>query len=342
LILNFGAGVDDTIGSLMCDIEGKTLSNEDLEILSHPLVGGVILFDRNYDDPDQLTALTNSIREASKNPLLIGVDHEGGRVQRFREGFTAIPPMQELGETFDKEPGKAKQFALGFGAIIAAELRQCGVDLNFSPVLDLQYDRNTVIGDRAFHHDPEIVTELAAAFIRGLRAAGMHPVGKHFPGHGFVSLDSHLAHPVDDRTFKEISENDLVPFQKLIEMKSLSALMPAHIVYSEVDEKPACYSKKWLKTILCEQLNFDGVIFSDDLNMKGAEIKGGYANRIAEALKAGCNMVLLCNNRKAVKEVLQDKAWQKISYHPEKLYQLMSRDVSEKRVDPVMTDNIIE
>ncbi len=290
-----------THGPVMLDLEGYELTEEERALLANPLVGGLILFARNYRDPYQLQALTAAIREI-RPEILIAVDHEGGRVQRFRDGFTRIPAMAKLGELFMQNPESALELAWDTGWLMASELLAYGLDFTFAPVLDLDYGTSEVIGDRAFSGRPEIVTRLADALIEGLHEAGMPAIGKHFPGHGYVVADSHLDLPVDDRSFQQIDESCLKPFAALA--PQMDGVMPAHVVYEKVDEQPAGFSSYWLKDILRRQLGFKGVIFSDDLGMAGAAIAGNYTDRANAALQAGCDMVLVCNDRKGALEVL--------------------------------------
>ncbi|MDH4284170.1 MAG: beta-N-acetylhexosaminidase [Gallionellaceae bacterium] len=277
--------------------------------MRHPLVGGVILFSRNYISTRQLTELTARIHDLRSPPLLIAVDHEGGRVQRFREGFTRIPPMRELGKIWDASPKRAKHLAQQAGFVLAAELRACGVDFSFTPVLDVDYGSSGVIGDRAFHSEPQAIAELAHSLLQGLRQGGMHTVGKHFPGHGFVRADSHLEIPVDERSYTDIELCDLIPFRQMVNF-GLTAVMPAHVIYPKVDSQPAGFSKKWLKDILRGELGFEGVIFSDDLSMEGATVAGGIVQRAAAALNAGCDMVLVCNRPDLADELLAGLKWE--------------------------------
>ena len=280
------------LGPVMLDVVGTTLSDDDIRRISHPLTGGVILFARNYTDRTQLCALTHAIR-AVRPGVLIAVDHEGGRVQRFRaDGFTLLPAMKKIGELWDTDVLLAMKVATAVGFVLAAELRACGVDLSFTPVLDLDYGESAVIGDRAFHRDARVVTLLAKSLNHGLLLAGMANCGKHFPGHGYVQADSHVAIPVDERSLDEILRDDAAPYGWL--GMSLSAVMPAHVIYPKVDRHPAGFSRKWL-TILREDLGFNGVIFSDDLSMEGASVAGSVVNAAQAALAAGCDMILVCN-----------------------------------------------
>ena len=298
-----------TLGPVMLDVVSKELTSEDVKRLQNPLVGGVILFSRNFESPAQLKALTATIHAVRQPPLLISVDHEGGRVQRFKEGFTKIPPMREFGKIWDGNPKKAKDLAEEAGWILAAELRAHGVDFSFTPVLDMDYGESQVIGNRAFHVKAQAIHELAFALMQGLRRGGMPAVGKHFPGHGYVVADSHVAIPVDEREFDEIAQNDMQPFRQMID-DGIQAIMPAHVIYPKVDEKPAGFSPRWLQKILRERLGFDGVIFSDDLSMEGAGVAGDVTARALAALHAGCDMVLLCNQPDKADELLANLKWE--------------------------------
>jgi len=291
------------LGPLMVGVAGVSLTQEEQEILRHPLIGGVILFTRNYQEPEQLRALVEAIHGLKESPLLVAVDHEGGRVQRFREGFVVLPPMRCLGHIHDKEPKKAKYFAQLMGWLMAAELRAVGVDLSFAPVLDLDCGTSEVIGDRAFHSDPEAVAKLAHAFMVGMDLAGMTAVGKHFPGHGTAAADSHLTVVTDDRSYEDIAAEDLIPFERMIHF-GLAALMAAHVVYPRVDDKPAGFSRFWMHEVLRERLGFQGAIFSDDLGMAGAGTAGDIKRRAEAALEAGCDMLLLCNELAAIPSLL--------------------------------------
>lgn len=293
-----------SLGPVMLDIGGVELTAEDKAILQHPLVGGVILFTRNYQSMAQLEALVRDIHAVRSPRLLVAVDHEGGRVQRFREGFTNIPAMARFGEVYETDQKKARSLCNLCGWLMAVELRAVDIDFSFAPVLDLDYGVSTVIGNRAFHSHPEIVSDLTHAFIEGMHEAGMAATGKHFPGHGAVTADSHVDMPVDHRHYDEIYAKDIAPYRSLIK-KDLAAIMPAHVIYDQVDAQPAGFSEFWLKEVLRERLRFQGVIFSDDLDMKGASVAGeSYADRARAALHAGCDMALVCNNREGALQVL--------------------------------------
>jgi beta-N-acetylhexosaminidase len=293
----------NALGPVVLDIEGTELGAADRARLAHPMTGGVILFSRNYASPEQLARLTEEIHAVRAPPLVVAVDHEGGRVQRFREGFTAIPPMRELGRLWDAGAQHAKALAREVGYVLAAELRAHGVDLTFAPVLDVDHGSSSVIGDRALHSDPHVVAELGLALMHGFRDAGMGAVGKHFPGHGYVRADSHFEVPVDPRPYAEIAAADLVPFRRLIG-SGLGGIMPAHVVYPEVDSRPAGFSPVWLKRVLRGELGFDGIVFSDDLGMEAAAVAGGIVERAHAALAAGCDMVLSCAGAEAADELL--------------------------------------
>ncbi len=293
-----------TLGPVMLDVAGLALDSQDRKRLLHAQVGGVILFSRNYESPAQLQALCAEIAALRDPPLLITVDHEGGRVQRFRDGFQALPAIAQLGLLFDQSPDQAMHLCETFGWIMAAELLHYGVDLSFAPVLDIGNPVSSVIGDRAFHQEPEVISRLANAWIRGMRAAGMEAVGKHFPGHGSVEGDSHHAMPFDRRSLDEIEALDLLPF-RLVIATHLSGVMMAHVMYDQVDTCAAGYSRYWIETVLREKLGFEGVVFSDDLSMSGADSVGGYAERARSALAAGCDILLVCNNPGGADEVLE-------------------------------------
>jgi beta-N-acetylhexosaminidase len=287
----------------MVDLAGVELATGEREVLTHPLVGGVILFARNYVDPRQLRALTAAIRAARTPAPLIAVDHEGGRVQRFLEGFTRLPPMRALGRIHDRNPALAANLAGAIGVVLAAELAAHGVDFSFAPVLDLDFGSSSVIGDRAFHSDPAAVAGLAGALVDGLARAGMAAVGKHFPGHGYVRADSHHEVPVDDRDLAAIEAADLIPYRALIG-RGLAGIMPAHVIYPRIDARPAGFSPVWLKDVLRGRLGFDGVVFSDDLSMEGAAVAGGIVDRARAAFAAGCDLVLVCNAPEAAQRLL--------------------------------------
>lgn len=295
-------------GSLMLDIQGTWLTAEDRRILGQPEVGGLILFARNIEDPRQVRELCASIR-AVRPDLLLAVDQEGGRVQRLRNGFVRLPAMRALADN-----ANAEQLAEHCGWLMATEVLAVGLDLSFAPVLDLDYQRSAVVGSRSFEGDAELATRLAGAFIRGMDAAGMAATGKHFPGHGWAEADSHVAIPVDERSLDEIRAKDLIPFQRL--SQQLAAVMPAHVIYPQVDAGPAGFSRRWLQEILRGELGFEGVIFSDDLSMAGAHVVGDAASRIEAALNAGCDMGLVCNDRASAELALG--ALQRLKVQPPK------------------------
>jgi len=304
------------LGPVFLDVFGEALSADDRRRLLHPMTGGVIFFARNFVSPEQIRELALEIRALRTPRLLIAVDHEGGRVQRFRSGFTRIAPMAELGRRWEDDPARACAEAEALGALIGMELSASGVDFSFTPVLDLHYGPSAVIGDRAFHREPRAVAELASALMRGLHRAGVAAVGKHFPGHGYAAEDSHVAFPVDDRPLEQIEAQDIVPFRSLIEA-GLSAVMPAHVIYRQIDTRPAGFSRVWLQEILRGRLGFHGVIFSDDLSMEAASVAGDAIGRAQAALEAGCDMALVCNRPDAADQVLDglhwrsDAAWQR-------------------------------
>ena len=297
------SGVALARGPVILGIEGTELSDADHARLAHPLAGGVILFSRNFESCAQLKALTASIRALRTPTLLICVDHEGGRVQRFRDGFTAIPAMRRLGEMWDSDVALAAGEAQRLGHLLAGELRAHGVDFSFTPVLDIDFGASAVIGDRALHGNPNAVAHLASCLRRGLNAGGCAAVGKHFPGHGFIAADSHVDLPVDGRTLDALAVDDLIPFA-VLSKEGLEAVMPAHVVYPAVDSVAAGFSRIWLQDILRGRLGFAGLIFSDDLGMAGAHAAGDIVARAEAAAAAGCDMVLACNDHGASDQLL--------------------------------------
>lgn len=289
----------------MLGLSGLELSAEEKDILRHPLVGGVILFTRNYHSPEQITDLIHAVHILRQPSLLVAVDQEGGRVQRFRTGFTALPAPRRLGEAYERSPTYAKDMAAVTGWLMAAELRAVGVDFSFAPVLDLDRGISQIIGDRAFHYNPDVVVELALAHIKGVQKAGMEAVGKHFPGHGGVVADSHLELPLDERPPAVIFNEDRVVFDRVIRC-GIAAIMASHVVYSQVDDQPAGFSSYWLKKILRQNLGFRGAIISDDLDMMAAGAVGVHVERAQAALTAGCDMLLACNDRQGAIAILDN------------------------------------
>lgn len=285
-----------TLGPVMLDIEGLSLSAYDSEKINHPNTGAVILFARNYAEPEQILELCRAIRAARRGPILIAVDQEGGRVQRFQNGFTRLPPAGE----YLKNP----EIVEAAGWLMASELLAVGVDFSFAPVLDVDCGVSQIIGNRSFSQDAQQVAQLASAFRKGMRLAGMAATGKHFPGHGAVALDSHLALPSDERELNELLQKDLLPFMQLIN-EGLEGIMPAHVVYPAIDSQPAGFSSFWIQDVLRNQLGFTGTVFSDDLSMAGAASVGDYPERAAQARQAGCDMLLVCNNPSAAESVLE-------------------------------------
>ena len=293
-----------SLGPVMLDIDGLSLTPADRDLLREPAVGGLILFSRNYESPQQLTELVDEVRALRSPPLIIAVDHEGGRVQRFRDGFTAIPPMRIIGRQFRTESKNALALARQAGWLIAAELRACGIDLCFAPCVDLDWGVSDIIGDRAFHARAEVVAELAAEFSRGLRSAGMAAVAKHFPGHGAVVADSHEQLPVDRREYGDVLD-DMRPYDKLIGNGLIAGVMMAHILYPQMDPLPAGFAAFWIQRELRSRLGFDGAVLSDDLSMKATRRYGTMPERARRALDAGCDMILVCNDRDAAQATVR-------------------------------------
>jgi beta-N-acetylhexosaminidase len=295
------------LGPVAVGVRGTSLTRTDRERLVHPLVGMVILFSANYESPEQLIRLCSDIHALRDPPLLIAVDHEGGRVQRFREGFTRLPPMRRLGDLWDRDVLLACRVAASLGYVMAAELRARGIDMTFAPVLDVDHGRSSVIGDRALHSDARVVSMLAAHLTHGLLLAGMANCGKHFPGHGWAEADSHVALPMDTRSRTDILKSDAAPYQWLGPM--LAGVMPAHVVYPQIDQQPAGFSRHWIQKVLRGQLGFTGAVFSDDLLMAGAGVAGSVVERAAAALDAGCDFALVCNDTAAMDQVLGAVKW---------------------------------
>ncbi len=293
----------DSLGPVMLGVEGLELSPADRERLLHPATGGVILFTRNYRDPEQLRALVEAIRGLRSPELLIAVDHEGGRVQRFRAGFTELPPMHSIGEVFAYDPVRGQELARDAGWLLAQELQAVGLDFSFTPVLDRDIGVSTIIGDRAFHDRPDVISLLAGCLLDGLDEAGMRGVGKHFPGHGAVAADSHDEIPIDPRPLAEIENEDIAAFLPLL--PRLGGIMPAHVIYPEIDSSPAGFSGIWMHDLLRVRWGYEGAIFSDDLGMAGAFVAGSPADRAHAAIYAGCDMVLICNDFPGMDEILQ-------------------------------------
>lgn len=292
-----------SLGPLMIDIEGSSLTAADRDVLSHPLVGGIILFTRNFENVEQLAVLVREIHALRTPRLLVAVDHEGGRVQRFRHGFTVLPPAKVYGRLYDEDRKAGLAAAEQGGWLMAAECLALGIDISFAPVLDLDLGISSIIGDRAFHKSIEGVAQVAGAWTRGMKRAGMAATGKHFPGHGGIAADSHLELPVDERDYVTLKQRDMVPFERLIANK-LAAIMMAHVVYPHVDVLPASFSTHWIRHELREGLRFQGVVFCDDLSMQGAVGLGDYTARARQALAAGCDMLPVCNNREGVEQIL--------------------------------------
>lgn len=304
------------MGPVMIDIEGQTLSQYDREKIVHPNTGAIILFARNYYNRQQISELTREIKSARNGPILIAVDQEGGRVQRFQQGFTCLPPALSYLDNPD-----CIQSA---GWLMASELLAVGIDFSFAPVLDVDCGVSQIIGDRSFSPDPEQTAELASKFRKGMNQAGMSAVGKHFPGHGAVALDSHLALPIDQRNLDDIRQKDLLPFKRLI-AEGVEGIMPAHVVYPEIDSHPAGFSKIWIEQILRNELGFDGAVFSDDLSMEGAACMGNFAERGRVAQQAGCDMILVCNSPNAAEQVLDTTPIEKNAKREQRLSRMLGK-----------------
>jgi beta-N-acetylhexosaminidase len=312
----------------MVDVAGTELTAEDRRLLAHPLVGSVILFTRNYDNPAQLEALVREIRAVRKPPLLVAVDHEGGRVQRFRSGFTELPPQRAIGHLYDLDPESGRRLAWQCGWLLAAELRSVGIDMSFAPCVDLDYGVSEVIGDRAYHRNPEVVARLAVSCMQGMRAAGMAATAKHFPGHGAVVADSHKTLPVDRRPLSELA-GDLLPYRRLVS-NGLASIMVAHVLFPEVDEAPAAFSRRWVQQELRWGLGFTGAVFSDDLSMGGAAFAGSLTERARQALAAGCDVLPLCNDRAAALTVLDELAGESDPLSQVRLARLHGRPMPDR------------
>lgn len=315
--------VERPLGPLVVDIAGTELTDDEAKMLQHPLVGMVILFTRNFESIEQLHNLTHDIHALRNPPLLIGVDHEGGRIQRFKDGFTKIPSMHSLGQLYDKDPKRAHALTAACGLVMASELRACGVDFTFAPCLDLDYGQSAIIGNRSFHRNPQVVSILATALVGGMSQVGMACCGKHFPGHGYATADSHVELPVDERPLSDIKANDEVPYEAMGVL--LTAVMPAHVVYTAMDSAPAGFSRKWLQDELRGRLGYTGLIFSDDLSMKGAAEVGEITARSDAALAAGCDMILVCNDPEGVSSVLENQRWIRTKVFDERVARLQPR-----------------
>jgi beta-N-acetylhexosaminidase len=317
-----------TLGPLMVDVAGTELTAEDRRVLRHPLVGAVILFTRNFSGHAQLEALVREIRALRNPPLLVTVDHEGGRVQRFRQDFTVLPPARTIGHAYDLDPEAGRRLAWQCGWLLAAELRATGIDMSFAPCVDLDYGVSEVIGDRAYHRDPEVVARLSVACMQGMRAAGMQATAKHFPGHGAVVADSHKALPIDRRPLAELS-GELVPYRRLI-ANGLASVMVAHVLFPEIDPEPAGFSPRWIRRELRWGLGFTGAVFSDDLSMGGAAFAGSVPERARRAIAAGCDLLPVCNDREAVLATLEELAGEADPLSQVRLVRLHGRPMPER------------
>ena len=302
------------LGPLIVDIQGTNLEKEDLDILKHPLIGGVILFTRNYQNKCQVTELISQIKSLRTPELLVCVDQEGGRVQRFKNEFTQLPPLHTLGLLYERDHEQALTASRFLARQMAYELKPTGIDFSFAPVVDVYDPLSEIIANRAFHHAPEVITQLSKAYIQGLHDIGMIAVAKHFPGHGGVLEDSHLCLPNDPRCFKDVEATDIVPYTKLIN-HGLDAIMSAHVLFKHIDDLPSGFSKFWIKDILRDKLGFNGIIFTDDLSMQGALEFGNVVDRTRLALEAGCDIALICNDRTAVENVLDETELQSLINH---------------------------
>lgn len=332
------------LGPVMLDLAGTSVTDQEFDLLNHPNTGGVILFARNFTSISQLHELVAQIKSVRSPGLLVAVDQEGGRVQRFRHDFISLPAVRQLGVIYDADRDNAFRLADITGWLMATEIRSAGIDFSFAPVLDLDYGLSAVIGDRAFHAHPEAVAELARHYILGMARAGMAATGKHFPGHGAVREDSHEELPVDGRQLNEIMQRDIIPFERLIQ-HGLAGIMPAHVIYSQADGEPAGYSQFWLQEVLRSKLGFEGVIFSDDLTMSAAGIAGGYPARATRALEAGCDIVLVCNNIKGAQEVLQGLGDYKNSESQARLLKMQGQnrqDYADVRESPAWHQAVAE
>jgi beta-N-acetylhexosaminidase len=318
-----------TLGPVMVDVAGTSLTDEDRRVLAHPLVGAVILFARNFTGVGQLEELVREIRAVRVPPLLVAVDQEGGRVQRFRAGFTELPPQRLIGRLYDLDPEAGRRLAGQCGWLLAAELRAVGVDLSFTPCVDLDYGVSEVIGDRAYHRDPEVVARLAVSAMQGMRDAGMAATAKHFPGHGAVVADSHHALPVDRRPIEELAD-DLLPYRRMI-ANGLPSIMVSHVSFPEVDDAPASLSRRWIQRELRVELGFSGAVFSDDLSMGGVAGAGSIPERARHALAAGCDVLAICNDRAAVLDTLDELAGEADPVSQVRLVRLHGRPVPARQ-----------